>query len=369
MSLLKKGFSKFQRLIFFAKKKGVRYAYNHWWYTTFYISRGFLHNLFMIKFYPFFSYPQLIEVETTTRCNLRCIMCENTYWKEKGKDMSYKDFKYIIDQFPKSKWIGVTGIGSSFLNPDFLKMLEYIKQKDKSTLIEIFDTFYNLDENICKKLIEIEVDTLIVSIDAATKETYEKIRVGSNFEKVINNIKNMIELKKGRKVYFPEISFHYIISKLNISEIIPFIDLVYSLTAGNTSILFTPLLHKFEEIKDIVIDIGDEIIMLAEKKAQKLNIKLSWNRNISHLRLPINKCTNWIMPFIFVGGEVVACCAAHEANRRDFEKENSFGNIFEKSFKEIWNEDLYKNFRYKIHRNEVPTQCKDCPIYRPKEEI
>ena len=66
-----------------------------------------------------------MEIEVTTRCNLKCIICEHTYWDEPNRDMSFEQFKGIVDQFPKLKWIGLTGIGESFINKDFMKMLRY----------------------------------------------------------------------------------------------------------------------------------------------------------------------------------------------------------------------------------------------------
>ncbi|MCK5628450.1 radical SAM protein, partial [Candidatus Bathyarchaeota archaeon] len=198
--LKKKGlryiFNIFQTLL---REKGLRYTYNIIHFGFFW---GWIRNHSnLIKMLNWFApYPSYIEIEVTTKCNLKCIMCEHTYWNETDRDMSFEDFKGIIDQFPRLKWIGLTGIGESFLNKDFIKMLRYVKAKN--IIVELYDTFYFVDGNVAEELIDLQVDNIFASIDAATKETYEKIRVGSNFERVINNVTNIFQLKKKKKVSY-----------------------------------------------------------------------------------------------------------------------------------------------------------------------
>lgn len=344
-------------LPFLLKEKGIRATCNYFYWRIFYNTR----NPFFIKVLQWFTpYPFYIEIETTTRCNLRCIMCEHTYWDEKGRDMSFEDFKMIVDQFPDLKWIGLTGIGESFLQKDFLDMLRYVKKKP--VIIELFDPFHRLDEDIAKELINIGIEEMYVSMDAATKETYEKIRIGASFEKVIENIKSFVEIKAKKGTYFPILDFHYIISKVNIHEITQYIELVHSLSPGS-KILFTILLHEFEETKDLFVEVSDEIGQQAAQKATELGIKIYWNVNVSLNKPHISKCTTWSMPFIFVTGHVVPCCSSNEANRREFQKEHSLGNVFENSFRQIWYSKKYKDFRRMIRRGQVPEPCKNCCIY------
>ena len=69
------------------------------------------------------------------------------------------------------------------------------------------------------------------------------------------------------------------------------------------------------------------------------------------------------MPYITVTGHVFPCCAMNEQNERRKQKELAMGNVFETSFKEIWNNRRYKNLRKKIRSGEFPPYCVGCPIY------
>jgi len=279
--------------------------------------------------------------------------------------MTYEQFMKIMSQFPKLKWIGLTGIGESFMHKDFLKMLKYCKSKN--IYIELYDNFYFIDENKAKELIEMGVDKIFISLDVATKETYENIRVGSDFDRVTNNMRNLIRLKKEMKKYFPEVAFHCIINKLNIHEIPQYIELAAFLSQGEqANIQITRLLHKFKEINDLFVEIPEDMIKKAEEKAKELEVKLTWNSDVSLTKPDISNCTAWLMPFIFATGHVISCCNGNEAGRRNFQKAGSLGNVFEKDFKDIWNGEKYRNLRRMIREGNVPVQCNDCAAFETK---
>ncbi|MGC9049067.1 MAG: radical SAM protein [Patescibacteria group bacterium] len=357
---MKKIIPKIKRLILYLKTKGFKGTYNYLYYYILW-TKKWAQKLFL----PFIKYPPFLEIEVTTRCNLRCVMCEHTYWHEPIRDMTFEEFRAIIDQFPRLKWIGLTGIGESFLNQDFLKMLEYVKTK--SIYVELYDNFIFITPEISKKLIKIGVDRIIASFDAAVKETYEKIRVGAKFESVISNLKNFIKLKKELNSHFPEIDFHFIVSRLNIQEIPDYVNLVHSLDTVGSKVVFTRVLHWFREIEHLCIDyIPSEIIQKTEKGAQDLGLRIGWGADVPKEKPLIRECKEYIMPFIFATGHVICCCATNEANRRDFQKETSFGNVFERPFREIWDSEKYKMFRQMIRQGQAPLQCQNCPIYKIK---
>ncbi|MDI6840288.1 MAG: radical SAM protein [bacterium] len=338
---------------------GIKHAINYLYFKMLTTSK----NSILLKWlYSVAPYPICVEIETTTRCHMKCIMCEHTYWNEPARDMSFEEFKAIVDQFPRLKWIGLTGIGESFLNKDFMKMLRYLKSK--SVYIEIYDTFYLVDKKIAEELINLRIDRILPSIDGATKETYERIRVGSNFERVIENVRYLSQLKNRKSLVYPDICFHYIVTKINLHEMLPYIELVHTIVKDmEVSIQFTRALHSFEEIEDLFIEIPPEVITAVEKKAKELGIHLIWNIDVSQDKLPIYRCTAWIEPFIFATGHVIPCCAGNEANRREFQKKYSLGNVFEQSFREIWKGKEYRNFRKMLSKNKVPIQCKNCSCY------
>ncbi|MEO5357864.1 MAG: radical SAM protein [Nitrospirae bacterium YQR-1] len=348
-----------KRLAAALRYKGFRYAWNYLHYHFFWFLR---HPLIIKYLYLFEPYPQYIEVEVTTRCNLRCIQCEHTYWKEPAVDMPFEKFKHIIGQFPNLKWIGLTGIGESFMHRDFIKMLHWVKERH--VIVELFDTFYFIDEDIARELLTINIENFYISLDGATAQTYEKLRVGSDFKRVTENIRTFFRLKREMNLYFPEIIFHFIIHKLNYHEVPQYVDFVAEISENSgVAIFYSQMLHRYRETEDMFMKIPDEVIEEAERAGKRHGIKITWNLDVQREKPPMSRCLEWIMPFIFVTGDVIPCCVGNEANRRDFQRETSLGNIFNQSFKDIWNGRRYKELRKTLKSGGCPAPCVSCSIY------
>jgi len=323
-------------------------------------------------------YPQFIEVEVTTMpCPIRCRICENPYFSnEVRRQMSFDEFKLILDQFPKLKWLGATGIGEAWTNPDYPKMLRYAK-KEKKVFIEMYDNFYFLDRDRIKSLIK-NVDKLWISIDGCTKKTYEKIRINSNFKKVVNNLQAFFEMKKKYKTDKPKIDFHFIINKINLNEVPDFVDFVASFNIpGDFLILFTKILHPFKEVADIYVNkIPPNIIKETEKRAKKHGIWVQWAGDIptteakhawtkSKELMDIKHCMAWVEPYFCSTGHVFPCCAQNEFGKRKWQIERCMGNIFEtKNFKKIWFGPRYTQLKRMIRANLTSPYCVGCPVYK-----
>jgi MoaA/NifB/PqqE/SkfB family radical SAM enzyme len=344
--------------------------YNIFWVYTFWWNHkisAFLLNKLLPKF-GIDLFPIFLEIEHTTVCSFRCKICEHTYWNEPSKNMNFKQFRHIFDQFGRPKWIGLTGIGSSYLNPDFHKIVRYCKSK--GTIVELMDHFAHFkNEAQISELLEIGPDFQFVSMYGATKKTSESVCIGSDFDVVMKNIKAFVRLKKEMKKRFPIINFHYIVTRNSKDEIFEFLDFVHSLNTEIGEVLVTPMLHDFKEAKGYSVKMEKEYIDKIRKKAGELGIATTINltayKEAEGLakRPGFDYCKEYIMPFVFVTGDMSPCCGINEANQREVLKKNSPGNLFKQNLKEIWYGPKYKQIRKMIRANKCPHECTLCPAY------
>ena len=309
---------------------------------------SFLKNIF---YYLFKTPPFDIQIEITQKCNLNCIMCHrHRVLKQRNEDMSLEKFKKIFNQFPDLRNITFGGMGEVYLNKDFFKIIKYVKSKNVAVIF--FDNFVFIDKKAANELIDLKADKIICSLDGATKETYEKIRIGAGIENVINNVKDFFRIKKERKADFPEICFSYTVSKYNINEIIKFIELISSISGQErTLIIFSKLIGN----RNLSVRVPEKTIAEANEKAKKLNILLQWE-NIE--KKTIDRCSNWLRPYINIRGEFFPCCFM--MFRRPL------GNILEQNYLKIWNSRAYKDFRKTIKKGEIPPLCQFCGNFRAK---
>ncbi len=303
--------------------------------------------------------PTGMEIEVTTVCPLKCKMCEQVSWgPEEKKLMSFEQFKSIVDQFPNLRWCSVTGIGSVMMNPDGIKMLEYCHSK--GILMEYAESYTKLTKYQIEKIVECN-DHLLVSMDTSSREFYNNFRIGADFDTTINNMKYMLSLRKNGH---PKVVFHYVVTKLNIGEILKFPAFIANLNPGpNTFIQFSKLAHNFPQVAEFYMEIPEDIKPLVEAEGAKVGIPIQWNFSSRCKKPTPNKCLEWIEPYIFVTGHVTPDCSQNESNRRQYQRDTALGNVFEKPFKEIWKGKKYSDLRRSLRHNKLGAPCKDCILY------
>jgi sulfatase maturation enzyme AslB (radical SAM superfamily) len=144
---------------------------------------------------PFF--PDRLYVESTSFCNLRCIMCPTglgTIQRPKGY-MDMELFRRIVDEVaPQAPSIVLHSWGEPLMHPRLFPMIEYARQRE--LWVETSTNVTLLNEERAKKLIAADLNQLYLAIDGATKDTYERVRVGATWETTLANVERMLALKR-----------------------------------------------------------------------------------------------------------------------------------------------------------------------------
>jgi len=213
-------------------------------------------------------------------------------------------------------------------------------------------------------LVRIGIDGIHISFDGATKETYETIKKGCNYEITISNIRYLLT-KRGSKP-IPEICFRYVITKINVHEMPSFIDMIHEhfgeFDIGH--IEFVGLLH-FPEIAHLFVEsVPQDIMEDVYARAKKYGYTVRFahpGRDLATTRY----CTAWSEPYIMLGGYVLSCCAVLMSNRRPELREMAYGNIYDIPFTTIWESDRYKECRRIIPREDqpLPRMCDGCRAF------
>lgn len=145
-------------------------------------------------------FPSMVFAEITNVCNLRCIHCPYSYVSKqkfyKPRHMKFNIYKNIVDEVSLYKGIifRIVCDGEPMMHPQFLEMITYARQKDINPLcINTNGTL--LDNELSSEILKNNVDVVEISLDAINKSTYEYIRKGACFEKVMSNVHRFIELR------------------------------------------------------------------------------------------------------------------------------------------------------------------------------
>ncbi len=264
------------------------------------------------------EFPPVVRVESTNYCNSRCIMCPHPKQTRKLATMSVDLFRKIARECShhRIRKMHLHNFGEPLLDNSLGEKLAIARDMGINQ-IKFFTNGSLLYGRKLEAILNAPPSEIKISVDGATKETYEKIRVGLKFEQTRNNILNLMEEKKRRKLK-TRVVITWVTLPENRHEVEAF--------------------RKFWEAKVDKIDIGREHNWAMEPVSQGLPA--------------IHACLRpWESLTILATGEVALCCL-------DWDGKVILGDVNKQSISEIWKGSLLKEIR-KAH---IATDFSNLPL-------
>lgn len=301
------------------------------------------------------SFPRTVYRELTQVCNLHCIHCYS-----EGENVGYKwlwfdEIKWVIDELI-NKGVEFLNIwwGEPLLYKDIFKVLDYAISK--WLMIEMTTNGTLLNKNTIERLLSTWLKFIQISLDWSTKEIYETIRVGSNYNTVINSIKALVE-------NWITVSVNTVLMQPNKKDIFNIVNLCESLWVSYYKV--SPLMETWRwtdpslqldknELKQIYMD------LLAYKKQNNNKMKIIIYQNVlepvvknisrmpeNHYWCPAGRSTC----SIDFNGNVYPCSYMNH-------KQLVCGNIKNQTLSKIWRDSsVLKELR---NISELEWKCKTC---------
>lgn len=273
------------------------------------------------------DYPPNINIEITSMCNLRCIMCYQSDKSFSNKSEGYMGhmnidiFKKIIDElYQNVEAVTFASRGEPTLHPKIDEMLKYCEGKFLGLKLNTNATL--LTEKKIHSLLSSDLQSLVLSIDEKDKNNYEKIRVNANFDKIMKNLES---LKKIREKYYKDSKMRIRISGVKINK--------------NQNI---------ESMNNFYKEFADEIALVNYNPWQS-----AYDNDINEIK---NTCSElYRKMFIWWDGKANPC---------DFDYKSilSKWNVKDNTIKSIWNSAYYNKLRelHKLEKRNVIEPCKRC---------
>lgn len=187
------------------------------------------------------GYPVSTTFEVCSKCNMHCAMCivdrEMGVFSPK-RDGEFGDiFEFFSEVIPYSEKIQCHATGEVFLTDAIWDALYFIKNNKctHSRIVEIFTNGQLLNRKRRLALLQSPVTHIVFSVDAATPETYSRIR-GGDFEKLLENISALVREDTHKRLV---ISMMMVAMRENICELPQFIRLAAKL--GVSNVVYSPL--------------------------------------------------------------------------------------------------------------------------------
>jgi len=167
------------------------------------------------------SKPRYFEIHTDNKCNLRCSMCHLN--KDNPATVSESFLRDLANYYPYMEGLGVWG-GEPLFSPGSRDIIFNFDYKEFPQCAVSIVTNGTLLGKYISDLAKVRLDWIQISLDAATKETYRRIRVGGDWQKTIAGIKDLVQLRNEQGQWFP-ITIDMVIQPENYKEITGFIEL------------------------------------------------------------------------------------------------------------------------------------------------
>jgi len=281
-------------------------------------------------------FPLFVRLEAQFKCNSNCALCVHGH-DELKKEVSYDDympistFKRLVDECVQHDCpsIGLSFINEPLMDPDFLERLAYVTEKG------IMDVHLNsnamlLTPEISNHILDSGVTRVCFSLDASTKETFQKMRPNLEWEVVKNNVETFIKMRNERGQSLPLVRVSFLLNDINS--------------------------HEVDSFKEHWMGVADYVsvqrfVPISTKKEDKLS------QFIDEAPTEGKQSCSYLWESLFVHGDgVVVPCAAHRS------RFISVGNINESSLYDIWHSDAMNELRDALRKGDLESTklCASC---------
>lgn len=307
---------------------------------------------------------QKIYLELTDRCNLNCSICYRQSWAETPKDMApllYDKLLTEIAGIETLKTVVLGGVGEPSCAEAFLNVLEDLK--DYTVILTTNGA--DIGEDALDKIVTC-VDTVVVSVDGM-ENTFADIR-GISLSTVKQTILKLQEKKQVRKAMKPAIHLQCVLSKDNVQDALPLVDLAAELKAD--ALIFSNLMPQTEENRDKILytEHENEPMRSLFDKLRMRSFRKGLQLVLPHVTIKTERFCSFIEEeavFVSANGDVVPCYRFSHGYREyvfgrpKSVQKHSFGNLEMQSLEEIWESDEYVRYRNHVRHGRYPS-CVDC---------
>lgn len=357
-------------------------------------------------------YPTKIQVEHSTICNAKCIMCTHYFTNNyKRSFIDDKAIEGIVPILPYVDKILLHGVGEAFLHPN---IEQYLKLYSKYGVeVSCVTNMTRMSPELAEE-IGSAFKSITISCDGATKETFEGIRRGVSFEKFCDNIRMLHKLQPSI-----ELRFNVVCMRQNIVEMPQIMELAAELgvtSVGISGLIAQKVLDNLHDEIRLYPKVASYYLKEAINRAQTLGIKMlqfpeyvfslesddSFEEELAlinakpfyhsqdfqeelfqryrkmdvikpteradlntYSRQSLYECKgicDYIVesPFVGVTGEVTTCC---------IDGIHIMGDLKQNSFIEIWNNDIYKKMREIFYAGKLPKYCVGCMFLKDHTNV
>jgi len=308
--------------------------------------------------------PIKLDIENLSRCNFRCVMCQVSEWPkgQRARDLTFHEFKEIIDENYGLVEIKIQGMGEPTLaRDDFYRMIRYARDRFIWVRTVTNGSLLHLNDN-ARKLLDSGINEVQISIDGADKETFEAIRVGGKFQRVVENVTQLNSLAENLNLNVTKMwtvvqdqNINQLRNLVGLAESMKFRSMVFSLDITDWgSSHWTPIIKQKTVTQAFNLAYAEELYALGVEKGIKVAF---WNINQKYDIHEKETLCPWPFERSYIASDnrVVPCCMVADPDTFEIKADGTFVDTWKsKSYKQFREAHLSRNLEL------LPKICGGC---------
>jgi MoaA/NifB/PqqE/SkfB family radical SAM enzyme len=333
--------------------------------------------------------PTIISMAMTSRCNLRCVMCDHGIRNVKKEDFQPDLVDMAGDFIASASLVDLTGLGEPMLSQLFWTILDKFSVSTDPADEQFFLTFNSngtqLNERNIERVLKSRIRKIRISLDSADPELFGLIR-GTNLEPIVEGVRTLVRRRNELGRNYPKIGIEMTLMRASLNGVCDMIDLCahmgvdflevwplnhvaeaslpWKVSKGNWTFDYAE--QKIDDLpKDVLDDLVDRFSVHARARGVPVLSHISgdtratdhslvaefmclsgaeavlWNENSIRCGLP------WRELRITYEGDVFACCWGPKP----------IGNLRTQTLESIWKGVAMRKMRSDLFAGVVPDLC------------
>ncbi|MFA6958412.1 MAG: radical SAM protein [Thermoanaerobaculia bacterium] len=297
-----------------------------------------------------------IFASVTDRCNLDCIMCARSTMPYEAADIPQPILDRVMEAAPGVPFIALQGLGEPLLHRGLFEIVRELRRRMPADGIVGFASNATLlGGKNDDELLRGEVGLIAFSVDGATRETYERIRIGGHFDRLVEKISRFMERHAEAAGAKPIVLLNMVVFPDSFGEVPEYVRL-----AARCGIATVHVNYEVDSLPSFDFSEVRRVWDEARAVARDSGVTLLLPRT-EPLPPEDERCEFMQTAVVVNTGEVAACCRYASAGSPPVrESLNVFGNLNESSLAEIWESEPYANFRRAVIERRWPESCEGC---------
>jgi len=290
--------------------------------------------------------------------------------------MEWDVFVRALAGFPGLEELQLQGLGEPLMHPRFFDMVRYAA--DRGIRVSTNSNLTLLNRERAQRCVESGLEWLHVSIDGASAETYERIRIRSHFDRVLENLRGLVAAKERSGGQLPHLRMVTVLMHENLAELPPLVQLAHD--RGFESMFVQHLCHDFGEstlperyrsMHDFVSEqtvVGEDPVHVGQifEQAHRVADELGLDLRLPNLHPRSHppgtpgrqRCEwPWRGAYLSYQGLAMPCCMVSTPDRINF------GSVGEQGVQATWTSAPYERFREQLASDTPPSICQSCSVY------